>query len=67
LVGQLLTPTLKRMFTSPTFTIEIALLVAIGLVGFGIIRLVMLFHEEFHRDNSLKDASYPLDTADKKQ
>jgi hypothetical protein len=55
------------MFSSPTFAMGIALLVAIGLVCFGIRRLVKLFHEEFRRDNDLKDASYTLDTADKKQ
>lgn len=34
------------MFTSPTLTIGIALLVAGGLVCFGIIRLLRYFREE---------------------
>jgi hypothetical protein len=55
------------MFSSPTLTLGIALLIAFGLVCFGIRRLVKLFHEEFRRDNSLHETSYPLDTADKKQ
>lgn len=54
------------MFSSSTITIAIALFIAFGLVGFGIVRLIKLFHEEFHRDNDTGDASYTLDTADKK-
>ena len=55
------------MFSSTTLTIAVALVIAFCLVGFGIARLIKLFHEEFHRDESFKDASYTLDTADKKQ
>jgi hypothetical protein len=54
------------MFSSPTVTIGIALLIAIGLVCFGIRRLAKHFHEEFRRDNNLNETSYTLDTADKK-
>ena len=55
------------MLSSSTFTIAAALFIAICLVCFGIRRLIKLFREEFRRDNNLEDASYPLDTADKKQ
>jgi hypothetical protein len=55
------------MFSLSTITIGIALLTAIGLVCFGIGRLLKLFHEEFRRDNNFKETSYPLETGGKKQ
>jgi hypothetical protein len=55
------------MFSSPTITIGIALLIAFGLVGFGIRRLMKHFQEEFRKDNSLKETPYPLDPAGKEQ
>jgi hypothetical protein len=54
------------MFTSPTLAIGIALLIAFGLVCFGIRRLVKHFQDEFRKDNSLKETPYPLDIADKR-
>jgi hypothetical protein len=54
------------MFSSPTFAIGIALIIAVGLVCFGIGRLMKHFQDEFRKDNSLKETSYPLDTADKR-
>ncbi len=53
------------MITSQTFAIGTALLIAFGLVLFGIRRLVKYFHEECHKDNDFKDPPYTLDPADK--
>jgi len=51
------------MFTSPSLlTIGIALLVAAGLVCFGVVRLMRFFHEDFHKDNTAQESPYPLDT-----
>jgi hypothetical protein len=55
------------MFSSPTITIGIALLIALGLVGFGIRRLIKHFQEEFRKDNSLKETPYPMDSPGKGQ
>jgi len=54
------------MFSSPTVTIGVALLIAIGLVCFGVVRLMRHFQEEFRKDNTSQETPYPLDTADKK-
>lgn len=55
------------MFSSPTFTLGIALVIAFGLVCFGIRRLIKLFHEEFRRDDRPDEDSYNLDAAHKKR
>ena len=55
------------MFSSPTITIGIALLIAFGLVGFGIRRLIKHFQEEFRKDNSLKATPFPMDSPGKGQ
>jgi len=55
------------MITSPSFAIGIALFVAIGLVVFGIRRLVKFFHEEYRRDNDFKDPPYTLDPVNKRE
>jgi hypothetical protein len=54
------------MFTSPTFTLGIALLVAFGLVGFGIRRLMKHFQDESRKDNSPEETPNTLDTASKR-
>ena len=54
------------MITSPTFAIGTALLIAIGLVVFGIRRLVTFFHEEYRKDNDYKEPPYHLDPANKR-
>ncbi len=43
------------MIMSPTFAIGTALLIAFGLVVFGIWRLVKFFHEEYRKDNDIKE------------
>ena len=48
------------MFSSPTITIGIALLVAFSLVCFGIIRLMKHFQEEFRKDNQFKETPVSL-------
>jgi hypothetical protein len=53
------------MIASQTFAIGTALLIAFGLVLFGIRRLVKFFHEEYRKDNDLKAPPYALDPADK--
>jgi len=58
--------TSQTFFTSPTFAIGIALLIASGLVCFGIRRLIKHFQDEFRKDNTFKETSFPLDTADKR-
>ena len=54
------------MLTSTTFTIGIALLIAVSLVCFGIRRLLKHFQEELRKDNSTKETPYTLDTASKR-
>ncbi|HEV2454893.1 MAG TPA: hypothetical protein VGY98_11565 [Verrucomicrobiae bacterium] len=54
------------MMTSPTFAIGTALLIAVGLVLFGIRRLVTFFHEEYRKDNDSKEPPYNLDPAHKR-
>ena len=51
------------MFTSPTLTIGIALLIAGGLVCFGIIRLLRHFREE-SRDDISQDSYDPFNSDD---
>ena len=46
------------MLTSPTIAIGIALLIAVGLVCFGIRRLMTHFQEEFRKDNTSKETPY---------
>lgn len=53
------------MMTSPTFAIGTALLIAVGLVLFGIRRLVTFFHEEYRKGNDSKEPPYNLDPAHK--
>lgn len=53
------------MITSPTVAIGIALVIALGLVVFGVIRLVKYFHEENRRDNDFKESPFALDPAKK--
>jgi hypothetical protein len=55
------------MFSSQTIIIGIALLVAFGLVCFGIRRLMKHFQEEFRKDNSPKETPYALDSTRKEQ
>ncbi len=54
------------MITSQTFAIGTALVIALGLVLFGIRRLVKFFHEEYHKDNDFKEPPYTLDPASKR-
>ena len=54
------------MITSPTFAIGAALLIAFGLVLFGIRRLVKLFHEEYRKETDFKEPPYNLDPANKR-
>jgi len=53
------------MITSPTFAIGTALIVAFGLVLFGIMRLVKYFHDEYRKDDDFKEPPYTLDPVDK--
>jgi hypothetical protein len=55
------------MFSPPTITIGIALLVAFGLVCFGIRRLMKHFQEEFRKANHFKETPYPVDSPVKEQ
>jgi hypothetical protein len=55
------------MFSSQTITIGIALLIAFGLVCFGIRRLIRHFQEEFRKDKSLKETPYTVDSTEKGQ
>ena len=54
------------MITSPTVAIGIALVIAFGLVIFGILRLVRYFQEEGRKDNDFKESPYALDPANKR-
>ena len=54
------------MMTSPTFAIGTALLIAFGLVLFGIWRLARYFHEEYRKDDDFKDPPYNLDPASRR-
>ena len=54
------------MITSPTFAIGTALIVAFGLVLFGIMRLVRYFHEEYRKDDDFKEPPLTLGPADKR-
>jgi hypothetical protein len=54
------------MITSPVVAIGTALLIAFGLVLFGIWRLVKYFHEEYRKDNDFKEIPYTPDPADKR-
>jgi hypothetical protein len=55
------------MLSSQTITIGTALLIAFGLVCFGIRRLINHFREEFRKDNSLKATPYTVDSTEKGQ
>lgn len=50
------------MFVSPTTTIGIALLIATGLVCFGVIRLIRHFQEEFSENDGGRKTKYSLQT-----
>ena len=55
------------MITSTTFAIGTALLIAFGLVLFGILRLVKYFHEEYRKDNDFKEPPYAMGPANKQE